>query len=241
MKHRVRVGIVATTVATALALPAHPAGAAPADPCDPYFGVPATLAGTSPDGLGRWEVRYERISGGDPSIADAINGVIDAEARGQVATYEPSATKTNRWTLNIDGRIAKRPVTISALYTGEYNTALPNMPFYAVATRVFDCRSGILITWENLFTDKKAGLARLSEQTRQILPTVYAPPARPGRWQFGSEVAPVDANYRYWIPTAEGIELHFPDWQFGRGLPVITVPWPAVADLIAPEFQAITG
>lgn len=215
--------------------------AAPESPCAPYAPVTDTIAGKNPDLLGNWVVRYERVSGGDVAIADAINQVIDAEARGQVATYEPSATKTNPWTLNIDGRIDKRPVTISALFTGEYKTDQPNMPFNAVATRVFDCRSGILIDWDNLFTDKKAGLARLSEETKRILPTVYAPPSRPGGWQFGSEVAPVDDNFRYWIPTGEGIELHFPDWQFGRGLPVITVGWAAVKDLVAPEFQVITG
>ncbi|WP_308170495.1 DUF3298 domain-containing protein [[Mycobacterium] fortunisiensis] len=181
------------------------------------------------------------MGAGDPGVAEEINGVIDAEARGQVATYEPSATKTNPWTLNVDGRLMKRPVTISALFTGKYNTDQPNMPFHTVATRVFDCRSGILIDWDNLFTDKKAGLARLAEQTKRIIPTVYAPPKRPGVWQFGSEVAPVDDNYRFWIPTDEGVELHFGDWQFGRGLPVITVGWSELQDLIAPEFQAITG
>lgn len=215
--------------------------AAPESPCAPYVPIVDTITGTSPDRLGNWAVRYERVGAGDPAIADAINRVIDAEARGQVATYEPSATKTNPWTLNIDGHVAKRPVTISALFTGAYDSEQPNMPFNTISTRVFDCRSGILIDWDNLFTDKKAGLVRLSEQTKRILPTVYAPPSRPGVWQFGSEVAPVDDNYRYWIPTDQGIELHFPDWQFGRGLPVITVGWPAVRDLIAPEFQAITG
>ncbi|MGE2735384.1 DUF3298 domain-containing protein [Mycolicibacterium vaccae] len=217
------------------------AGAAPDVPCAPYRPESAGIVGPSPDHLGQWGVHYERVTGGDPRVADAINGVIDAEARGQVATYEPSATKTNPWTLDIDGVLRKRPVTISALFTGEYHTDQPNMPFHAVATRVFDCRSGVLIDWDNLFTDRKAGLARLAEHTERILPTVYAPPARPGVWQFGSEIAPVDANYRYWLPTDEGIELHFPDWQFGRGIAVITVPWPAVRDLIAPEFQAITG
>lgn len=232
--------LAATLVAAPLvSIPA--ASAEPGAPCDNYVATPHTIAGVSPDHLGNWEVRYQRVAGGDPVIADAINGVIDAEARGQVATYEPSATKTNQWTLGVDGTVLKRPVTISALFTGEYNTDQENMPFHAVATRVFDCRSGILIDWDNLFTDKKAGLARLSEQTRKILPTVYAPPSRPGVWQFGSEIAPVDANYRYWTPTEQGIELRFSDWQFGRGIPVITVPWDAVRDLIAPEFQAITG
>lgn len=217
------------------------ASAAAESPCEPYAPIVDTIAGKSPDQLGDWVVRYERVGGGDSGIADAINQVIDAEVRGQVATYEPSATKTNPWTLNVDGHVVKRPMTISTLFTGEYDTDQPNMPFQTVATRVFDCRSGILIDWDNLFMDKKAGLARLSEQTKRIIPTVYAPPSRPGVWQFGSEVAPVDANFRYWLPTDQGIELHFPDWQFGRGLPVITVDWAVVRDLIAPEFQAITG
>lgn len=30
-----------------------------------------------------------------------------------------------------------------------------------------------------------------------------------------------------------------PDWQFGRGVAVVTVPWPAVTDLIAPAFRPI--
>lgn len=34
-------------------------------------------------------------------------------------------------------------------------------------------------------------------------------------------------------PSA-GIELHFLDYQFGRGLPVIIVTWDRVADLVAP-------
>lgn len=200
--------------------------------------APGTIAGSSPDSLGAWTVRYERVTGGDPAIAEAINDVIDAEARGQVATYEPSATKTNPWTFNSTGTLSVRPITVAELFVGEYTTDMPNMPFHAVATRVFDSRSGILIDWDNLFTDKRAGLVRLAEQTRQILPTRYQAP-RPGGWQFGNEIAPIDINFKYWLPTAQGIELHFGDYQFGRGLPVITVPWHTVADLIAPEFAPI--
>ncbi|WP_234784388.1 RsiV family protein [Mycolicibacter nonchromogenicus] len=218
-------------------VPAAP-GWAESDPAGDYLAIPDVIAGSSPDNLGRWEVRYERVAGGDPAVAASINEVIDAEARGQVATYEPSATKTHPWTFRATGTLSFLPLTVSELFVGEYNTDMPNMPFHAVATRVFDKRSGILITWDNLFLDKSAGLVRLAEQTQQILPATYAPP-RQG-WQFGNEVAPLDINFKYWIPTAEGIELHFPDYQFGRGLAVITVPWARVADLIAPEFAGIT-
>ncbi|BBZ00590.1 hypothetical protein MCHIJ_00270 [Mycolicibacterium chitae] len=240
MKLRIVVAVTALGAVPAIAGTAIATGD-PGAPCEAFHPVGETITGVSPDQLGHWTVRYQRVAGGNPAIADAINGVIDAEARGQVATYEPSASKTTAWTLDVDGKVLQRPVTISTVFTGEYGTDLPNMPIHAVATRVFDCRSGILIDWDNLFVDKKAGLARLSEQTAKILPTVYAPPSNPGRWQFGSEIAPVDANYRYWVPTGQGIELHFPDGQFGRGVAVITVPWPELRDLIAPEFQAIAG
>ena len=95
--------------------------------------------------------------------------MIDAEARGQVATYEPSATKTNPWTLDIDGVLRKRPVTISALFTGEYHTDQPNMPFHAVATRVFDCRSGALIDARLLAEVYIAGFASLRMDVPQTL------------------------------------------------------------------------
>lgn len=233
-----RMGILYTLILTVVGGVAVPAVSAEPDAVGGYAATPDVIAGTSADRLGTWEVRYQRLAGGDENVAAAINDVIDAEARGQVATYEPSASKTMPWTFNSTGTLSFRPITVSELFVGEYNTDMPNMPFHAVATRVFDKRSGILISWDNLFVDKRAGLTRLAEQTKQILPTEYASP-RQG-WQFGNEVAPLDINFKYWIPTAEGIELHFPDYQFGRGFAVITVPWARVADLIAPEFAAIT-
>jgi hypothetical protein len=238
MSNRILLVVVWSVVAVMVA-----AGgwAAPAlgEPAAGFAAAPAQLTGRSPDGLGDWQVHYQRVVGGDPAAAEAMNGIIDAEARGQVLTYEPSATKTQPWTLNIDGKLLFEPMTVSALFTGTYDTDFPNMPIEAVATRVFDNRSGILLTWDNLFTDRRAGLTRLSEATRQILPTVYRPPSRIGVWQFGSEIAPVDANFKYWVPSAQGIDLYFPDGQFGRGVATITVPWTAVADLIAPEFAPI--
>jgi hypothetical protein len=52
-------------------------------------------------------------------------------------------------------------------------------------------------------------------------------------------MAPVDTNFKYWVPTTAGVELHFPDYQFGRGLHTITIPWAQVSDLFAPEFLPI--
>ncbi|WP_237160364.1 RsiV family protein [Mycolicibacter engbaekii] len=218
-----------------------PALADPASGGAGYAVIPARLTGTSPNELGTWTVDYERIAGGDPAITDPINQILDDEAAGQIATYVASSSHTTPWTFRTQGRLLFRPVTVSALFDGEYNAVeLPNMPYKTVATRVFDARSGIQIVWENLFVDRQAGLRRLSELTKKILPSVY--PAPLGGWaEYGPGMAPLERNFRAWIPTAQGIELHFPEYQVGRGLHVITIPWPAVIDLIAPEFVPITN
>lgn len=206
-----------------------------------YTVVPARLAGGSPNGLGDWTVDYEKVQGGDPAISDAINQILDDEANGQVLTYVAGSSRTTSWTFHAQGTLTFRPVTISAIYVGRYNAPeLPNMRVDTVATRVFDSRSGIQIVWDNLFVDKWAGLQRLSDVTKQILPTTE--PAPVGGWSvYGPSMAPIEANFKYWVPTPAGIELNFPHGQFGRGIRVITVPWAAVRDLIAPEFLAITS
>ncbi|MGH3678640.1 MAG: DUF3298 domain-containing protein [Mycobacterium sp.] len=236
--HTIRRAVLVSATVAALSLPAvNAASAEPVSNGVTYAAAPASIAGTSPDGLGTWSVHYQRIDGGQPNIAAAINDDLDAEAEAQVWQNTWDASTTHRWTFESTGTLSFRPLTISALFVGEYDTDLPNMPFHTVATRVFDSRRGVLITWNNLFRDKQAGLTRLSEQTTAILPTIYT---LPPSWRSGGETNPLDINFKYWIPTAEGIELHFPDHQFGRGLPVITVPWAKVADLIAPEFLPIT-
>lgn len=229
-------GLFAVVLATAAVLLAPPHRAE----ADPYTVVPDVVAGASPNGLGDWTVNYEKIAGGDPGVVDAVNQILDDEANGQVWTYAASASKTVPWTFHTQGRLSMRPVTISEVFLGQYNAPeLPNMPVDTVATRVFDSRSGVQIVWEKLFSDTQAGLVRLSEQTKQILPATYPTPPLGGWAEYGPAMAPLPVNFKYWVPTADGIELHFPDRQFGRGRRVITIGWGAVADLIAPEFEPI--
>ena len=230
--------VLVTSVVAAIALsPVNSAWAEPVPNDLSFTAVPGVIAGTSPDGLGTWGVHYQRIGGGNPDTAAAINAGIDAEAMGQVQHQTWDASTRRPWTFDATGTAYFRPMTISELFVGQYNTDEPHMPMQLVASVVFDNRSGIRITLDNLFSDKSAGLTRLSEQTAAILPTVYAQ-RHPGERE-PSAFAPIDINFKYWIPTGQGIELHFPDLQFGRGLKVITVPWAKVADLIAPEFRPI--
>jgi hypothetical protein len=200
--------------------------------------VPGAIAGTSPDGLGTWSIHYQRVDGGNADVVAAINDAVDAEAMRQVQHQTWDASTKRHWEFDATGTAYFRSITVSELFVGKYDTDELNVPWDTVASVVFDSRSGILINWDNLFRDKTAGLTRLSELTATILPTAYPPP-HPGDWQRSGGFDPIDINFKCWIPTAQGIELHFPDHQFGKGLKVITVPWGSVADVIAPEFLPI--
>ena len=233
---------VAVVVAIAAAVTATVAGADTTSNGIAYAVVPDVLAGDSPTGLGHWTVDYEKLAGGDPAITDPINQILDDEAHGQVWLFAASASKTSPWTFRTQGRLSFRPMTIAEVFTGQYNAIdLPNMPIDTVATRVFDARSGIQIVWDNLFVDRQAGLARLSELTKTILPAAYPPPPLGGWAEYGPSMAPLERNFKHWIPTDGGIQLFFPEGQFGREVLTITIPWAGVSDLIAPVFAGITS
>lgn len=200
----------------------------------------ALISGASPDGLGTWTVHYQRLGAGDSPTSEAINGHIDAEANREVtqATWDGSTRRP--WTFDAQGTLHVRAATVSEVFVGAYNTAEPHMPMQTVGTVVCDTRTGEIITWDNLFRDKTAGLTRLGERVAAHL-TPVASPAELRDWRRSGQFAPVDINFRHWIPTRDGVEFHFPDVQFGRGLKTITIPWAEVDDLIAPEFVSITG
>lgn len=202
--------------------------------------VPAetTISGSSPDGLGTWTVHYQRLDDGDSPLAQVINDHIDAEAHREVtqATWDGSTRRP--WTFDATGTIDVRATTVSEVFVGSYNTAEPHMPMQTVGTVVCDARDGSVITWDRLFADKTAGLSRLGERTEAQLAAV-ASPTQLRDWRRSGQFAPVDVNFKYWVPTPEGLALQIPEVQFGRGLMVITVPWAEVQDLIAPEFAAI--
>ncbi len=226
-------GLAAITVAW-VAVPgpepiAHAAG---------FGAAPSVISGNSPDQLGTWTVHYQRVDGGDPVLADQINDRLDAEANREVqqATWDGSTRRP--WTFDAAGTMHVGLMTVSEVFVGQYNTNEPHMPIQSVASIVCDSRSGVPITWDNLFVDKQAGLTRLGDATAAALADV-APPDHVRDWRRQGQFAPVDTNFRAWISTAQGIELHFPEFQFGGGLKVVTVPWGAVADQIRPEFTAI--
>jgi hypothetical protein len=72
----------------------------------------------------------------------------------------------------------------------------------------------------DVFGDFGAALQRLSQNATTQLS------AKLGEGVRQDGVAPKAENFANWIPTSDGIELHFDDYQVGpHGLVVITVPW----------------
>jgi hypothetical protein len=102
---------------------------------------------------------------------------------------------------------------------------------------VIDSRNAAPITLGGLFLDEQAGLNRFSEQTKLLLPAESGQPA--GSFDNEPGAAPTEANFANWIPTPAGVELHFDDYQFFHGTPVITVPWQALDGLLRPEAYAL--
>ena len=86
---------------------------------------------------------------------------------------------------------------------------------------------------------QRAGRAnRLSDQAKVLIADQYG--------ELPTEIldrgtAPVTENFADWIPTAAGMEIHFEEYQFD-GPPfarVITVPWPALTDVLAPDMSGL--
>lgn len=202
--------------------------------------VPSVISGNSPDQLGVWTVHYQRVTGGDEAMTGQLNDHLDAEANREVQQATWDGSTKHPWTFDSNGTLHVGAMTVAELFVGQYNTNEPHMPVQSVYSVVCDSRSGSIITWGNLFVDKQAGLSRLGEATEAALAAV-APPDRVRDWRRQGQFAPVDINFKAWIPTAQGIELHFPEYQYGAGLKAVTVPWAKVADLIAPDFAPIMG
>jgi hypothetical protein len=200
--------------------------------------IPAVLTGDSPDHLGTWTVHYQRVDGDDRAVADAINDRLDAEANRQVQQATWDGSTKHPWTFDSAGTLVIGPATVSEVFVSNYDTAEPHMPTQSVSSTVIDSSNGNPITWDSLFVDKQVGLARLGERTADALAAV-APPNFIRDWRRQGQFAPLDINFKAWAPTVDGIQLHFPEYQYGAGVKSVSVPWSALADLVQPDYRSV--
>jgi uncharacterized protein YqgV (UPF0045/DUF77 family) len=202
-----------------------------------------TADGATADGHGRWNTRTARLAGqhagtGDPAVIAAFNNASVDATQGLVDAARRDAAPDASWTNEVRPSVTFLPAAVSAVMKAIYVAARAAHAVRYVATIVIDSRTGRHITLKALFRNEQVGLQRLSEQMKLIWPTVYGNgstepmPDLPGN-------RPREENFANWIPTADGVEIHFADDQLGPGLREITVPWSALTDVLAPDLAAL--
>ena len=201
-----------------------------------YTVTTSTIDGRAPNAAGKWHVEAGLLFDGEPAVADAFNKASQASARQQIDEVRANATAAMPWTLKSKARVSFRNTAVAQIITGVYNAQGAPHPVDYVATVVIDSRTAKPITLADLFTHEQDGLNRLSEQTRLLLTTTNGNPA-PAPTEPG--IPPTEQNFANWILTAQGMEIHFNDDQLGHALPVVTVPWSALTDVLAPTKAAL--
>jgi hypothetical protein len=209
-----------------------------------YIVTAATTDGATPDGHGHWHIRRAHLTGqntsGDPAMIAAFNQANDAcAARLLDQVRSETASGWWQWSFEVKPTVTFRPTAISELLVGVYDARQAAHPVDYLGTIVIDSRTAQPITLKTLFNNESRGLQRLSEQTQLIWPTVYGRVGPPTPDPSGLQ--PREENFANWIPTATGMEIHFADYQFGHGLPIITIPWTALTDVLAPTMTALTN
>ncbi|GAY18228.1 RsiV family protein [Mycobacterium sp. shizuoka-1] len=229
-----------TTTATTANGGTSPTTAAPASGVSnqqKYSVTRSTAGDATADGKGRWTLVVDTITGGDPRVAGAFNSAVHASAAGQLEPVKRDADPDGTWTFDTQPQIYFGGASVSELISGLYVHVPAAHPTSSVSTVVIDSRTAKPITLSDLFTDKQAGLDRLSEQTKTLLPAVSGVGPTPMADEPGN--APTEANFANWIPTPDGLQIHFADYQFFHGTPTITVPWSALDGLLAPGMEAL--
>lgn len=186
---------------------------------------------------GSWHVTVGQIADGNNAVAKAFNDASMASGRTMAAMLDADNVIRTDADFDAQPAVSFRPTAVAQVLTGVYFWRHAAHPLDYVTTIVIDSRTARPIALEDLFTDTQAGLNRLSEQTKRLLPAAYGRASAPDGNLPGN--APIAKNFHNWIPTAKGLEIHFEDYQFAHGLPVITVPWIELTDVLAPNMQIL--
>lgn len=189
-----------------------------------YTVTMTSLDGVTPDGLGHWRLQASQLSGGEPAVVEVFNAASQASAQQVIDRVRADTPKDLAWEFESETQVTFRSIAIGQVIAGTWSADMRAQVIRYVGTVVIDSRSGKPIEVVDLFTDHQRGLARLAEQTRVL--TNY------------DGIAAKPENFANWIPTANGIELHFPSsllfWP-----PSITVPWSTLTDVLTPGMAGL--
>jgi hypothetical protein len=209
--------VTAALVAAAIALAAPGAAETGVSNAETYAVAKTSISGATTDRMGTWDARIVELSEGDPAVVEAFNHAGQVSAQEQIDRAEIESNPGEQWHFESNGQVTFRSIAVGQLILGtHYYGAHPTS---YIGTVVIDSRTADPIMLTDLFADGQAGLNRLSELT-------------------GAE--PRAENFANWIPTAEGLEIHFAPYQFGIALPETKiVAWTALTDLLAPAMSGI--
>jgi uncharacterized protein DUF3298 len=215
-----------TVAVTVTPSPAHGAPT-PTLPNGGYNATSRTMSGT--DGAVTYDVIMPAVTGPNQAVVDAFNHSVDASLEQQITALQHNSIPVElRLTTNQNQQaVWLGNNTISGLWVTKADTPHEAHGSYHIATFVINKATAQPVMLADVFGDFGSALQRLSENATTQLS------AKLGKTFDPSGVAPTAENFANWIPTSDGIELHFNDYQVGpHGLIVITVPW-AVFDGIA--------
>jgi hypothetical protein len=189
-----------------------------------YTWAMASLDGATPDSRGHWQVQAARLAGGDPAVVEVFNTASVASARRVIDAVRADAPVDATWNFESETQVTFRSIAIGQVISGTWSAELLARVVRYVGTVVIDSRTGQSIHVVDLFANPQVGLDRLAEQTKIL--TDY------------DGIAATPENFSNWIPTPDGLELHFPSSElFWPGS--ITVPWSALTDVLAPGMAGL--
>jgi hypothetical protein len=191
-----------------------------------YTWAMASLDGETPQRLGHWRVQAGQLSGGEPAVIENFNSASQASAHRVIDAVRADAPNDITWDFESQTHITFRSIAIGQVISGTWSAEFLARVVRYVGTVVIDSRTGQPINVVDLFTNPAEGLDRLSEQTKLL--TDY------------DGIAPTPESFANWIPTHDGIELHFPSAQLFWPS-AITVPWSALADVLAPSMTGLAA
>ncbi|WP_006246099.1 hypothetical protein [Mycolicibacterium tusciae] len=189
-----------------------------------YTVTMTSLDGVTPKGFGHWRMKAGLLAGGEPAVIESFNAASQASAQNVIDSVCADAPNDLAWDFESETHVAFRSLAIGQVISGTWSAEMRAQVIRYVGTVVVDSRSGQPIEVVDLFTDHRRGLDRLAEQTKIL--TNY------------DGLAATPENFANWIPTADGIELHFPS-SLLFSPPAITVPWSELTDVLAPDMVGL--
>ncbi|MEV0706242.1 RsiV family protein [Nocardia aurea] len=205
----------------------------------PAAGVPTA---TAPGGYSATTLRltgpgYEldvpQVSGGTEIARNAFNAAMRGRAQQWIDQVEQTFTlKPGAGQVTYLGSRAISSLFVISTYSE--GAAHPNN---AYESYVVDARTGNEITLRDLFTDLNCGLNLLADQA-----AIEVPKSRAGDSYSKSGIEAVEYNYRLWLATPGGMEIHFGEIaSHAAGDIVITVPWSKLDSALKPGIRDIVS